>query len=1192
MSTLSIPAVVMASITFYVGAYHLLVYLGRREHREDLTFALLCLAVGLYAALCAGLYNATSVAEGAQWQRRQFIVLPLVVTAFLWFAADYTGQLSKKVLYAFTAYYAVAVIIQMTVRNDLTWIVDPPAIKVIHLPFSLTVTYYEANQGLLTDIQGAIGLAAGLYVLWGGVCFYRGGNRQQALPLLAAMGIFFAAGINDTAVSVGLYNFIYTMEYAYAGMVLLMTRSLSIAVVQAAAVEGALQQHAERLRVLHAIDQAILAARSPEEIARVALLSIRQLVPCQRASIALFDPETGMGRVLAIHANGETKLGTGAPLLDIASLVADLRQGEIRVIDDIQSLPELHPRQQTLQAEGIRTYLNIPLRFQDTLIGSLNLGTAQPNAFGEEHIEIAREVADQVAIAIHQTHLLDSEREQRVLAEALCASAAALSGTLALDEVLARILDNVGRVVPHDAANIMLIEEGVARIVGRRGYAERGLDEAVLAARYPVDDTANLHHMLETGESLLLPDVPQYPGWVRTDQTRWIHSYVGAPVHLEGRVIGFVNLDSATTDFFTPEHARRLQAFTDQAAVAIRNARLFEAEQQRRRVAETLRQAAAVLGSTLELDEVLDLILQQLRGVIAYDSATIQLIEDDHLLVMAAQGFERAERVVGLEFPIVSKFPNMRVITGKKPLAINDVTHDYPHFQDEATTYESGHIRAWLGVPLTVKDQVIGMITLDRTEVQPYTDEDVELAMALANQAAIAVENAWLHRTTQERATRLELVGQLGRRSTAILAPDELIHQAVELIGETFGYYYTCILLVEGDELVFRATTFPAMKPLEGQIRLHVGAEGITGWVADKGEPLLVPDVSRDSRFYFVEEAELATCSELAVPIKLRDQVIGVLDVQSNELDAFSETDVATLQTIADQLAVAINNARLFEQVQRHADELERRVAERTAELEAANKYLKALSRAQDEFVSNVSHELHTPITSLKLYIQLLTLKPDMFTTYVNTLERETERLANLINGLLTLSRLDQNRLTMNLAPIDLNALAEEYVTDRALLAEERELTLTLDTQPGLPDVQADRSLMGQVLSILLTNALNYTPAGGQVAVSTQVQESENQQWVGMSVCDTGPGVSPEEMPHVFKRFFRGQAGRRSGASGTGLGLSIAEEIVERHHGHVEVESEGVPGKGATFTVWLPAAGSEAAATQSHHPPNTRTGSP
>ena len=249
---------------------------------------------------------------------------------------------------------------------------------------------------------------------------------------------------------------------------------------------------------------------------------------------------------------------------------------------------------------------------------------------------------------------------------------------------------------------------------------------------------------------------------------------------------------------------------------------------------------------------------------------------------------------------------------------------------------------------------------------------------------------------------------------------------------------------------------------------------------------------------------------------------------------------------------------------------------EATAELVRANRQLEALSRVRDEFITNVSHELRTPIASLKMYQRLLATRPDKHKQYLDVLERETDRLHNILEGLLRLSLLDQEQVVLNLTAVDLNALAGQYVADRASLAESKGLGLTFAGQPDLPPAQADPELMGQVLGILLTNALNYTPAGGQITVQTAVcahpQGADGQPWVGFRVDDSGPGILPEEQSQVFERFYRGTVGQESGEPGTGLGLAIASEIVKRHQGRIEVASEGRPGEGATFSVWLPLA--------------------
>ena len=310
-----------------------------------------------------------------------------------------------------------------------------------------------------------------------------------------------------------------------------------------------------------------------------------------------------------------------------------------------------------------------------------------------------------------------------------------------------------------------------------------------------------------------------------------------------------------------------------------------------------------------------------------------------------------------------------------------------------------------------------------------------------------------------------------------------------------------------------------------------------------------------------------------SVPLIAQGELLGCLNLMADTPEAFTPEHLEVAREVADQLSIAIQQAHLHEQVQRHADDLERRVAERTEELQVAAGHLEALSRVKDEFVSNVSHELRTPIASLKVHHRLLAENPQKRDAYLATLQRETERLEHIVEDLLLLSRLDQNRAAMIPGPVDLNELAEQYVTDRRPLAEKRGLTLAFRPGANIPTVQADWTLLGQALSALLTNALNFTPSGGQVTVSTCMHTSEGRREAGVCVSDTGLGIPPDEATRIFDRFYRGRVAHISGTAGTGLGLPIVKEIMRQHRGRIEVESTGVPGQGAAFTLWLPTEG-------------------
>ncbi len=260
-----------------------------------------------------------------------------------------------------------------------------------------------------------------------------------------------------------------------------------------------------------------------------------------------------------------------------------------------------------------------------------------------------------------------------------------------------------------------------------------------------------------------------------------------------------------------------------------------------------------------------------------------------------------------------------------------------------------------------------------------------------------------------------------------------------------------------------------------------------------------------------------------------------------------------------------LERAHLIAERDRYQQELE----QLTAELRVALEQAQAADQAKSQFLSNVSHELRTPLTSIRLYLGLLANCPaERRETYLESLSRETGRLQTLIEGLLDISRLDLGKTTAKLEPTNLNQLLSTLFNDREKLFAERGLHLQLQTTADLPATQADPRLIEQVATNLLTNAMNYTPVGGEVSLHTAIVEAEERPWVTFSVRDTGPGVATEEIPHLFERFFRGKVGQSSLAAGTGLGLAICKEIMELHAGRITLDS--VVGQGCTFTVWLP----------------------
>jgi PAS domain S-box-containing protein len=280
--------------------------------------------------------------------------------------------------------------------------------------------------------------------------------------------------------------------------------------------------------------------------------------------------------------------------------------------------------------------------------------------------------------------------------------------------------------------------------------------------------------VLETGRPLAVDNYRRWEGRSRQFDDYGFAACVAVPIRWGDCLLGVLDVDDDAPRTFSAADIGLLERFTPLAAAALENARLLDIERRRRQIAETLRQASTVLGSTLELDKVLELILQQLRQVIPYDSASIQRLQGESVEIVACQGFADPQKVLQLAFPLDPQFPNYEVVLARALVSIPDVASAYPHFRSEASTYESGHIRSWLGVPLVAKDQVIGLIALDRAVVQPFTPEESALALTFAYQAAMAIENARLYSDLQQQMERLRSTQAQLVQSAKLAAVGEL----------------------------------------------------------------------------------------------------------------------------------------------------------------------------------------------------------------------------------------------------------------------------------------------------------------------------------------------------------------------------------------------------------------------------------
>jgi GAF domain-containing protein/ligand-binding sensor domain-containing protein len=508
---------------------------------------------------------------------------------------------------------------------------------------------------------------------------------------------------------------------------------------------------------------------------------------------------------------------------------------------------------------------------------------------------------------------------------ALNAIAAVVSRSLDLEEMLADALNETLEVIGIESGGIYLLDEeaGVLTIAVQRGFSPEFVTEI---DRLTVGEGFS-GLVARSGEPLVVADVSKDPRLTRMMvQEKGLRSLAVVPLSAKGKVLGTLFVVTRGYRAFAERDVQLLTSIGHQIGVAVENARLYEDTKRRLAQLTALQETTTAVAGTLELDKLLRLIVQDAVRLLQAEGGILNLVDWGVRAdkVVAAAGV--AADTVGLPSSSLETSLSGWVTLHNQPVVSNDVRVD-ERISEAGLVWlesESGRkIRNTAAAPLRIKDRVVGtLVLLDKQGGEVAFDEsDLNLLQAFANQAATAIENARLFEAEQRRAEQFRVISEVGRRATSILSIGELLDEIAFLIQDSFNYDIVEIGLVEGEELVFSAgVDRGSQSPFPG-FRVRVGEEGITGRVAATGEPLLVPDVSQDPRFLEFTDTGTETRSELAVPIKTKDKIIGVLNMQSAHLDAFDESDLAVMQALADQAATAIENARLFEAEQRRAEQ-------------------------------------------------------------------------------------------------------------------------------------------------------------------------------------------------------------------------------------------------------------------------------
>ncbi|PYO11612.1 MAG: hypothetical protein DMD75_10335 [Candidatus Rokuibacteriota bacterium] len=813
-----------------------------------------------------------------------------------------------------------------------------------------------------------------------------------------------------------------------------------------------------------------------------------------------------------------------------------------------------------------RAILALPLVAGERVFGALASLGRTGRVFTPHEIQLAQTFVDQAAIALDNARLHSETTRRKWEAEVLAGVGRLVTESLDADEVAGRIADSLRALLGGLSSVLVRVEPISGALIGRHMSADgSGVDIVFPAGIGAMGRAVRTRRPVATTNLLTDPRIALTPELREALQSRPHRSALALPMIVDDRVVGAIAVGDHEGRSYDSDEVRLAQAFVDQAAMALEKARLFEDSERRRREAEIFAELASQITASLDLDMILKWVREAARELCRADLGVIAT-RDTMTQTMLVRHWPGAP-----EPPVDRILPGEgiggQVLLTGRPFRTDDYQHDPRLRNDTQPLTQTEGVEAALAVPIQTEARVEGMLAVFNRSPRPFTDRDEARLTRLAAQTSIAIRNAQLLEARRAYQARLEGLLDVSHELSRIQPVEELLGAIAAACGRVLESESVGFRLVEGDELVVAGLWGDAKETMSTR-RIKFG-ESLSGIVAATCAPLRLDDVTEDTRLIPAHRSavkRLGYRAFLGVPIKVGERVTGVLSIRTRRPAGFSKDDERIATAFASQAATALENARLFREVQVAAEEVSRA---QEALLQAQK--MDAIGR----LAGGVAHDFNNLLTIIHGRCEILLKRFERGTKPrqdLDLIQRTAHRAAALTKQLLAFSR----QQVLQPRVLHLNAAVGESVSMLQRLIGEH-ITLTTAPNAQRDRVKADPTQLEQILMNLAINARDAMPRGGRLTIETgdvDLDETFAREHPGagtgphvrLAVSDDGVGMSAAIQGRIFEPFFT----TKDKGRGTGLGLSMVYGIVKQHGGYIGVRSE--EGHGTIFEIYLPCA--------------------